>query len=90
MGWDTWNNQGGYINVTSVPSYLMPLIPQPHREEEEMTIYDVLRHLINKTNWDGMDFDEENRRKTKALSIVDQLEELNIFGQLALNVKESV
>lgn len=78
-----------YANVyaTSIPSYLTPSM-QEHREEQDMTIYDVFRHIISKTNWDGLDFNEENKRKAAATSLIDQLEELNIFGALVLNIKE--
>lgn len=64
--------------------------PHSTRESEDMTIYDVLRHLINKANWDGMDFNEENQRKATATKIIDQLEQMQILGQIALNIKEEV
>lgn len=56
-----------------------------------MTIYDVLRHLINSTNWAaaGMGDIEEHRRKAIALQLVDRLENMGLLGQVAIDVKES-
>lgn len=73
---------------TQMPTHIMPAPMQGRREEEDMTIYDVFRHIISKTNWDGMDFNEENKRQAAAISLIDQLEELNLFGALVLNIKE--
>lgn len=55
-----------------------------------MTIYDVLRHLINGTNWaeQGMGDIEEHRRKAVALQLVDRLENMGLLGQVAIDVKE--
>lgn len=64
--------------------------PRSVRESEEMTIYDVLRHIIDKTPWDGMDFNEENERKAAATSLIDSLETKGILGQIALNTTEEV
>jgi len=80
----TGHNYVGPPYLTT-PSYIMP-----HRESEEMTIYDVLRHMIDKTPWDGMDFNEENARKATATKLIDRLEEMNLLGKIAIDVKENI
>lgn len=55
-----------------------------------MTIYDVLRHLVNSVNWaaPGLGDIEEHRRKTVALQLIDRLEAVGLLGQVAIDVQE--
>lgn len=59
---------------------------------EEMTIYDVLRHLVNAASWarpgEG-DISQRARRET-ASRLINRLEDQGLLGQTALNVREII
>lgn len=59
---------------------------------ERMTIYDVLRHLVNAADWarPGEGDVDQRERRAAATKLIDRLEEQGLLGQTALNVKENI
>lgn len=57
-----------------------------------MTIYDLLRHLVSRADWsEGACGDiVAHQRVRAAMLLIDRLEELNVLGQVAIDVTEEV
>lgn len=53
-----------------------------------MTIYDVLRHLVQTVSWPGGGDMDSRTRRDAALRLIDRLEELSLLGQIAIDVRE--
>ena len=53
-----------------------------------MTIYDVLREVIENTPFGGESDLEQKARKRAAARLVDRLEDLGLWGQIAINTEE--
>jgi hypothetical protein len=57
---------------------------------ETMTIYDVLRHVVQKVPWDSREGGNvlEEKRKRAATTLIDRLEEQGLLGQIGLTITE--
>jgi len=53
-----------------------------------LTIYDVLRQVVENTPFGGKSDLEQKARKRAALRVIARLEELGLWGQIAIDTEE--